>query len=516
MSMTQESSHYFQQVAGDWDSLRSRYFGVALRDAAIARAYLRPEMVVADVGAGTGFLAAGLAPLVRRVYVVDGSPAMLEVARQNLAGSDNVDYHEADGLSLPFPDESLDVVFANMYLHHLTDPLAGIREMARVLVPGGRLVFADMDAHPYAWLKEEMADAWQGFEREQVRGWLAEAGLVNRIVAGAGCDCCAESANPALVDERQREAKISVFVATGTRRMAMREAVRDNYAAIAEAGSSCGCSTDAEGSCCGSGSPGEDCCGGAAAESGPPAGSYSPVELSDAPQEAAEFSLGCGNPIALAGLKPGEVALDIGSGGGLDSFLAAARVGPAGRVIGVDMTPAMLERARATAERNGIHNVEFRQGYAEALPVEEGSVDVIFSNCVINLSEDKGQVFQEAFRALKPGGRLEVSDIVTAGAMPLELRANAAGWAECVTGALPEAEYLELIAQAGFTDVTTRRRTSAGQAGGVAVYSAIVAARKPGPGSEAAPETANLSAGARAGGKLAASSCGCGGSGCCG
>ena len=166
-------------MRASWDNLRTGYFGEAVRDAAIAKAYLRPEMVVADVGAGTGFIAAGLAPLVRRVYVVDGSAAMLDVARKNLAALSNIEYHLADGLELPFPDDSLDAVFANMYLHHCPDPLAAIREMVRVLRPGGRLVITDMDAHPYAWFKEEMADVWQGFERDQVRAWFREAGLVN-------------------------------------------------------------------------------------------------------------------------------------------------------------------------------------------------------------------------------------------------------------------------------------------------------------------------------------------------
>ena len=175
------------------------------------------------------------------------------------------------------------------------------------------------------------------------------------------------------------------------------------------------------------------------------------------------------------------MVLDIGSGGGLDAFLAAGKVGPAGRVIGVDMTPAMLERARASAERNNITNVEFRQGYAEELPVADGEVDVIISNCVINLTEDKGHVFREAFRVLKPGGRLEVSDIVTSGPVPIELRESAAGWSECVTGALPEAEYLDLIAQAGFENVTTRRSASMGEAFGISVYSVIASAQKPSP-----------------------------------
>ncbi len=481
MAMTQASSEYFRQIAGSWDEISAGYFGKAVRETAIAKAYLRPEMAIADIGAGTGFLAAGLAPLVKRVYVVDGSAEMLDVARENLSAFDNIEFHKADGASLPFPDESLDAVFANMYLHHMVDPLAAIREMVRILRPGGRLVITDMDSHPYAWLKEEMADVWQGFERDQMREWYREAGLVNVIVDCTGQSCCAESANPALQDTQEHEANISVFVATGTRRMPMREAVRENYGAIAESGAGCGCSTSGESSGCCSGGEGSCCSSGSTYEDVTFNTGYSAVELSAAPKEAADISLGCGNPLAMANLKPGEVVIDIGSGGGLDSFLAASKVGPQGRVIGVDMTPAMLERARASAERNNISNVEFRQGYAEALPVEDNTVDVILSNCVINLTEDKGQVFREAFRVLKPGGRLEVSDIVTAQAMPLEMQENAQGWAECVTGALPEAEYLDLIAQAGFENINTRRAASQGEAYGVQVYSVIASAQKPSP-----------------------------------
>jgi len=485
MSMTQVSSAYFQHVAGSWDQISAGYFWKAVRDTAIAKAYLRPEMAVADIGAGTGFMAAGLAPLVKRVYVVDGSAAMLEVAKKNLGQFSNVEYHESDGANLPFPEESLEAVFANMYLHHTTDPSAGIREMVRVLCPGGRLVITDMDEHPYAWLKDEMADVWQGFDRDQMRAWFQEAGLVNVIVDCTEKSCCAESSNPMLADGQGRQAKIGVFVATGTRRMAMREVVQENYAAVARSGSSCGCSSSApenEGGACGSNSSsGSSCCSGTKYEEVAFATGYSSVELSAAPKEAAEISLGCGNPIALAALKPGEVVLDIGSGGGLDAFLAAGKVGPTGRVIGVDMTPAMLERARSSGERNHISNVEFRQGYAEELPVTDGEVDVIISNCVINLTEDKGHVFREAFRVLKPGGRLEVSDVVTSGPVPIELRANAAGWSECVTGALPEPEYLDLIAQAGFENISTRRSPSLGEAFGISVYSVIASAQKPGP-----------------------------------
>jgi arsenite methyltransferase len=341
MSMTPASSEYFDNVASQWDSIRKGYFTEAVRLAAIQKAYLRPDMAVADVGAGTGFMSAGLAPLVKKVYVLDGSPAMLAVAQQNLSNFDNLVFQEAEGDSLPLPDESLDAVFANMYLHHIPDPLPAIQEMARLLKPGGRLVITDMDAHPYAWLKDEMADVWQGFERSQVRSWFQEAGLVNVIVDCTGQSCCAESQDPTLVDEQQREAKISVFVASGTRRVSgVRAAVQADYGATAEGGSGC----------CGD-SPFElrttrtdACCSGEsssfiALEDINLSKGYTLSEQAQVPAEAAEISLGCGNPIALAELKPGEVVIDIGSGGGFDAFLAARQVGPTGKVIGVDMTP---------------------------------------------------------------------------------------------------------------------------------------------------------------------------------
>ncbi len=454
---TNPSSTYFQQVAEQWDAMRSGYFSEEVRKSAIAKAYLRPEMTVADVGAGTGFMSAGLAPLVDKVYALDGAPAMLEVARKNLQAFSNVEYLPADGLSLPLPDGSVDAVFANMYLHHCPDPLAAIREMARLLKPGGRLIITDMDEHPYAWMKEEMADVWQGFTREQVRDWYVQAGLVNVLTDCTGQSCCAKSGSPAQTGEPGRTASISVFVAAGSKRIAARAAVEQAYAAAATSG-----------------------CGANNAElEGANHLGYPLSELSAAPLEAQEISLGCGNPLALAALQPGEVVLDIGSGGGLDSFLSAQRVGPQGRVIGVDMTPAMLERARQTAAKYGLGNVEFRQGQADALPVEDGLVDVVISNCAINLTEDKGKVFREALRVLKPGGRLEVSDVVAAGGLPLAAKLDADSWASCVSGALPEREYLDLIEQAGFQQVSTRRRPSDGEVGGVELYSLLVSARKP-------------------------------------
>jgi arsenite methyltransferase len=338
-------------------------------------------------------------------------------------------------------------------------------------------VITDMDSHEYAWLKEEMADVWQGFDRDQMRAWFREAQLVNVVVDCTGESCCAESSNPAISDDQGREARISVFVAAGTRRMVMRDAVRENYAARVQSTSSCGCTPQTEKSA--DAPQGGSCCSGSKYQEVTFATGYSEGEIASAPTEAAEISLGCGNPTAMAGLQPGEVVLDIGSGGGLDTFIAAGKVGPTGKVVGVDMTPAMLERARTSAMKNNITNVEFRQGYAEELPAADGEVDVIISNCVINLTEDKGLVFREAFRVLQPGGRLEVSDMVLSGPIPIDWRENASGWSECVTGALPEQEYLDLISQAGFISVQTRRSASMGEVQGISVYSIIASAKKP-------------------------------------
>ena len=169
--------------------------------------------------------------------------------------------------------------------------------------------------------------------------------------------------------------------------------------------------------------------------------------------EGANLGLGCGNPVALATLKPGEIVLDLGSGAGFDAFLASKQVGPGGRVIGVDMTPEMLERARGLAERHGYTNVEFRQGDIEQLPVEDATVDAIISNCVINLTTDKAMAFREAFRVMKPGGRLMVSDLVLLRPLPEVIRRDMDAYTACVAGALQKGDYLAAIQEAGFTDV---------------------------------------------------------------
>ena len=179
---------------------------------------------------------------------------------------------------------------------------------------------------------------------------------------------------------------------------------------------------------------------------------YSPGDIESVPEDSV-LGLGCGNPVALASLKEGETVLDLGSGGGIDVFLASKKVGPTGKVIGVDMTQEMLDRAKSTASEHGYTNVEFRLGEIEALPVEDKAVDVIISNCVINLAPDKLKVFKEAFRVLKSGGRLMVSDLVTEGELPDDVRKSFDAWAGCIAGALEKGEYLDKIKQAGFKNV---------------------------------------------------------------
>jgi SAM-dependent methyltransferase len=180
---------------------------------------------------------------------------------------------------------------------------------------------------------------------------------------------------------------------------------------------------------------------------------YEDSDLSDLPEDVTGISLGCGDPVTLASLEPGQTVLDLGSGGGIDVFLAAKQVGETGRVIGVDMTAAMIEKARANQVKIGASNVEFRLGEIEHLPVADDNVDVVISNCVINLSPDKPQVFREAYRVLRPGGRLAVSDIVTNGPLPDAIKQSMAAWAGCVAGALEVDDYVAAIEDAGFVDV---------------------------------------------------------------
>jgi len=224
----------------------------------------------------------------------------------------------------------------------------------------------------------------------------------------------------------------------------LKRGIREYYAARASGGGCCG-----ESACCG-------------------------------PQEVAEDfagpSLGCGTPLAYADLRPGDTVVDLGSGAGREVLLAAQRVGPAGRAIGVDMTPAMITNAQENARRHGIPNAEFVLGEIEALPLPDATVNVVISNCVINLAPDKGQVFREAYRVLRPGGRLVVSDIVSRGRLPDAIRRNAAAWAGCLAGAEDAGDYLATITRAGFESLETVASTPWGPG---KVFSITVRAVKP-------------------------------------
>ena len=201
---------------------------------------------------------------------------------------------------------------------------------------------------------------------------------------------------------------------------------------------------------------GSSCCGGAAFDgSCDPITSnlYDDAQTSGLPEQAVLASLGCGNPTALAELREGETVLDLGSGGGIDVLLSARRVGPTGRAYGLDMTDEMLELARRNQAEAGVENVEFLKGHIEEIPLPEASVDVVISNCVINLSADKPRVLREAFRVLKPGGRFAVSDVVVRGEVPAEMRRSMELWVGCVAGALEEGEFRRLLAETGFEEV---------------------------------------------------------------
>jgi len=202
-------------------------------------------------------------------------------------------------------------------------------------------------------------------------------------------------------------------------------------------------------------SAGASCCGSASANSCDPVTSnlYAAGETADLPATAVAASLGCGNPTALAELKPGETVLDLGSGGGIDVLLSARRVGPTGKAYGLDMTDEMLALARENQRQAGVSNVEFLKGEIEAIPLPDASVDVVISNCVINLSADKDRVLAEAFRVLKPGGRFAVSDVIVRGEVPAAIRRSVELWIGCIAGALEESDYRARLARAGFASI---------------------------------------------------------------
>lgn len=270
----------------------------------------------------------------------------------------------------------------------------------------------------------------------------------------------------------------------------VRQAVREHYAGAAKSASSC---------CGGGGENGSTCgCGHSASAIEPSTKAlYVAEDFNALPEDVTNISLGCGDPITLASLKPGQTVLDLGSGGGIDCFLAGKKVGPTGRVIGVDMTPEMLDKARANKVKVGADNVEFRLGEIEHLPVSDSSVDVVISNCVINLSTDKPQVLREILRVLKPGGRMAVSDIVTSGDLPDDIKASMSSWVGCIAGAMDAEAMTAEMKKTGFTNITLNPNyfseemvvdavNQAGYTGGKSneelrktVFSASISAEKP-------------------------------------
>lgn len=235
-----------------------------------------------------------------------------------------------------------------------------------------------------------------------------------------------------------KKQKDSVGKAKSVNEEEVRKAVRQHYGALALTPSSC-CGTSESASCgCGD--------------------IYPKAEMATLPDDAVVVSAGCGNPTAIAGLKPGMTVVDLGSGGGIDCFLSAKKVGPKGKVYGIDATPEMIHRARKTARENGYGNVEFRLGEIEHMPLDSGIADVVISNCVINLSPDKQQVFNDAFRVLRPGGKLAVSDIVMLKDLPEDIKKDLSGWSQCVSGAVSEKEYVGAIRKAGFEGVKVEER----------------------------------------------------------
>jgi arsenite methyltransferase len=223
--------------------------------------------------------------------------------------------------------------------------------------------------------------------------------------------------------------------------MELKEVVKEKYGQAALRVSSSGSS------CCGAGAALEGCCDPITSNL------YDAAQTGVLPEEAVLASLGCGNPTALAELKAGETVLDLGSGGGIDVLLSARRVGPTGKAYGLDMTDEMLALARENQRKAGVENVEFLKGEIEHVPLPDNSVDVVISNCVINLSGDKDRVLREAFRVLKPGGRFAVSDVVTRGDVPAEVRENMLLWVGCIAGALQDWEYVAKLAKAGFDGI---------------------------------------------------------------
>ena len=428
------------------DARGKEVYAAGYVESIIQKAYLRPEYAVLLSSGISGELLRAVASRVYKVFLmVDPGESSIK-GLPDLSGLVNVETLLPGGMEEQIPEESMDAVIITVTAGNIIAPLKFIKTMSALLRPAGRLVLYFPGSLPDSWKQDE----------NQLRTMLQKAGLVNTIVL-----------NELSFD--------SPHIGIGTKNVeGARSNVRKRYQSLAEGSSCC---DDSESSCCGS--PSSCCCSADELDSTVSFNTgYAIEDIQPLPEESANLTLGCGNPIARANLQPGEHVLDIGSGAGIDVFLAARVVGEKGRVVGVDMTPAMLERARQAASKGQFSNVEFKLGHAESLPLENNTFDVVISNCVINLCEDKGRVFGEIFRVLRSGGRMVISDIVTDGDLPLEARLEAAGWAACISGALPHIEYLDLMRQAGFAVADTQQGISGGTLGDTRVYSLEITAVK--------------------------------------
>ncbi len=381
---------------------------------------------------------------------------------------------EADGVGAAVrpvirPARALDVESALALVGAAGLPLDGVREAFGegwvVAVEGDRVHgLAGIEVHGAFGLLRSVAVApavrgagiGEALTRDRI-GWARGRGLrglylltetAERYFARFGFERVARDDVPEPVRRSQEFASVCPATAAVMHlelEPELRAVVREKYGAAARRAAA-----GDTASCCAS-----SCCGGDAAAAHDPitSGLYDAVQTGSLPEAAVLASLGCGNPTALAELRAGEVVLDLGSGGGIDVLLSARRVGPSGHVYGLDMTEEMLALARENQRRAGAENVEFLRGEIENIPLPDASVDVIISNCVINLSADKSRVLREAFRVLRPGGRFAVSDIVVRGEVPESIRASMEAWIGCVAGALEEEDYRARLSAAGFTDI---------------------------------------------------------------
>lgn len=432
-------------------------FAAAYMEDVIQKAYLRAEYAVLLSAGVPGELLKAVASRVYKVYLLVEPGESVGKGLPELSGLTNVETLLPGEMEEQIPEESMDAAIAAFAAGY--SPLNLIKTMSSLLRPAGRLVMYSQGSLP---------DFWK-LDANQLSNLLRKAELVNILVQNL------QERKSGDGETQESEAPGSLILVGSKNVAGARSNVRKRYQSLAEGSSCC---DDSESSCCSSSS--SCCCSADEMDSTVTFNTgYAIEDIQPLPEESANLTLGCGNPIARAGLQPGESVLDIGSGAGIDVFLAARIVGEKGFVVGVDMTPAMLERARLAASKGQFTNVEFKQGHAESLPLENNTFDVVISNCVINLCEDKGKVFEEIFRVLRSGGRMVISDIVTDGDLPLEARLEAAGWAACISGALPQAEYLDLMKQAGFTIADVQQGISGGTLGDTRVYSLEILARKP-------------------------------------